>query len=556
MKKLLRGDDDRARVLDYHQRTKHHFGRYADGPEGLDWDSQPEPFRWFDGAPAVELPLSADRLKRPWSAMTERGDAAPLDLDAVGSLFELALGLAAWKRYGEDRWALRCNPSSGNLHPTEGYLICGGLPGLESGIYHYLSREHRLELRHELTEPSLPEGVALMGFSSIQWREAWKYGERAFRYCQLDMGHAMAAVGYSARVLGWGARALPNFGDAAIAKLLGLEDDRSFDEAEREVPEVMLAVGPGVTAETEVAVPDWLDSLEQWQGVANVLTEGEREAWPLVDAAHETTPRPPSERDRDDRPTLPPPTHSSCEVPAPTLIRGRRSGQHFDGRTAIAAEAFYAILDTLLPRADQPPWECALHPPRVHPVLFVHRVDGLPRGLYALLRDPAAMERIRPQLREGFTWERAEGCPNPIPLYRLVQAKAMGTAAKLSCQQAIAADGAFAVSMVGEMERALDAGAHGYRELLWEAGMTGHALYLAAEAAGVQGTGIGCFFDDAVHEVLGIEGEQLQVLYHFTVGGALRDTRLETLPPYERSSGEGASSQFEPSREAECGLRR
>ena len=40
-------------------------------------------------------------------------------------LFELALGLSAWKEYGGSRWALRCNPSSGNLHPTEAYVVAG-----------------------------------------------------------------------------------------------------------------------------------------------------------------------------------------------------------------------------------------------------------------------------------------------------------------------------------------------------------------------------------------------------------------------------------------------
>ena len=533
MKQPLQGDDDRARILDYHRRTKHHFDRYADGPEGLDWDAQPEPFRWFDGAPTLELPLSAERFARPWRAMGERGEPVALALDAIGALFELALGLAAWKRYGADRWALRCNPSSGNLHPTEGYLVCGALPGIEAGVYHYLSREHRLELRHALTEPALPEGVVLVGFSSIQWREAWKYGERAFRYCQLDMGHAMAAVNYSARMLGWGVSPLPEFGDVEVARLLGLEDEGSFQDAEREVPELMLAVGPGVTAAT--AVPPWSAALNEWRGRANVLTVERRDEWPLVEAVHQVSRRPASARDEADAQELPPLTPSSSETPAAQLIRRRRSAQQFDGRTALTADAFYTLLDSLLPRAEQPPWECALHPPRLHLALFVHRVEGLPRGLYALLRDPAAEGRIRGELRDAFLWHRPEGCPDHLPLYLLVQANAMGAAAKLSCQQAIAADGAFAVAMVGELERALEAGAHGYRELLWEAGMLGHALYLGAEAAGVQGTGIGCFFDDAVHEVLGIEGERLQVLYHFTVGGALHDARLETLPPYERT---------------------
>ena len=56
---------------------------------------------------------------------------------------------------------------------------------------------------------------------------------------------------------------------------------------------------------------------------------------------------------------------------------------------------------------------------------------------------------------------------------------------------------------------------------------------LEAEAAGVRSTGIGCFFDDPVHDVLGLRGMQYQSLYHFTVGGPMEDARLTTLPPYD-----------------------
>jgi hypothetical protein len=60
----------------------------------------------------------------------------------------------------------------------------------------------------------------------------------------------------------------------------------------------------------------------------------------------------------------------------------------------------------------------------------------------------------------------------------------------------------------------------------------GQVLYLEAEAAGVRGTGIGCFFDDPVHEIVGIKALAVQSLYHFTIGGAVEDVRLQTLLPY------------------------
>jgi hypothetical protein len=80
-------------------------------------------------------------------------------------------------------------------------------------------------------------------------------------------------------------------------------------------------------------------------------------------------------------------------------------------------------------------------------------------------------------------------------------------------------------------------GAWRYPRLFWEAGLVGQVLYLEAEAAGVRGTGIGCFFDDPVHEIVAIKGLSLQSLYHFTIGGAVEDIRLQSLPPYHHIVG-------------------
>src|SRR5262245_32176494 len=116
--------DPLAIVLDYHERTKHHPHRYAAGPGYLDWASQPDPFRRFIGAELLPL----DRIEPgPESAGGEIDRAAApqrrLDRAAVSQLFFDSLALSAWKEAGTSRWSLRVNPSSGNLHPTEGYLL-------------------------------------------------------------------------------------------------------------------------------------------------------------------------------------------------------------------------------------------------------------------------------------------------------------------------------------------------------------------------------------------------------------------------------------------------
>jgi SagB-type dehydrogenase family enzyme len=540
---LLNADDELSNILAYHARSKHRLDRYAAGPSGLDWDDQPEPFRWFSGAPRFELPFTADGVTIPYNRLSTAQAIAPrsLDLDGLSALLERSLGLAAWKQYGQDRWALRCNPSSGNLHPTEAYVVTAGLAGLPAGVFHYLSRDHVLEQRCApeagVLSARLPAQSLLVGLSSIHWREAWKYGERAYRYCQLDAGHAIAALRYAAAALGWSLRQLDTWGDADIAGLLGLARGQDFDGVEREVPDVMLLVQAGGQA-AEPSPDDLIDIVRTapWQGSANRLSEAHFESWPVIDEVSAACSKPRTPPDVAQAAPLPPPLDSACEVPAMTLFRRRRSAQRFDAATAISAAQFFRMLDMLLPRDGLAPWDSLPGEPRIHPVFFVHRVEGLRPGLYVMPRRSGADALLRAGLqREAFEWRPVEACPAHIPLASLVLAKSQRVAATLSCHQAIAADSAFAVAMLAEFEDTLVPAPWAYRQLYREAGVLGQVLYLEAEAAGVQGTGIGCFFDDPVHELLGIEDRLLQSLYHFTVGGAVIDHRLTILPPYPQA---------------------
>ncbi len=120
----------------------------------------------------------------------------------------------------------------------------------------------------------------------------------------------------------------------------------------------------------------------------------------------------------------------------------------------------------------------------------------------------------------------------------LMPADVRDLARTLSCHQEIASDGVFSVAMVARFRAALEErGPWYYRRLFWETGILGQVLYLEAEAAGLAGTGIGCFFDDAVHQVLGIRDDGFQSLYHFTVGGRVEDPRLRTAAAYEHLKG-------------------
>src|SRR5215213_8003196 len=92
---------------------------------------------------------------------------------------------------------------------------------------------------------------------------------------------------------------------------------------------------------------------------------------------------------------------------------------------------------------------------------------------------------------------------------------------------AIACDGFFSLGMLARLEEPLrNVGEWFYRRLFWECGLIGQVLYLEAEAAGARSTGIGCFYDDSVHEMLGVSGHAWQSLYHFSMGMAVDDSRL------------------------------
>jgi nitroreductase len=197
----------------------------------------------------------------------------------------------------------------------------------------------------------------------------------------------------------------------------------------------------------------------------------------------------------------------------------------------MSATQFYHLVDALLTRPITP-WDLWPYTPRLHPIFFVHRVEGLEAGLYALPRQPRAEQDLRVALRDTFVWERPAGSPSHLPLYRLLPGDCRSAARTLNCHQAIAADGCFSLGMLAEFADCVRDDPARYRQLHWEAGLLGQVLYLEAEAAGLRGTGIGCFFDDAVHDILGLCDEQFQSLYHFTVGRALTDDRLTTLPPY------------------------
>jgi len=526
-------------VFEYHNNTKHLPFRYAASPAGMDWATQPDPYRRYEGTEVINLPLvDVDPTGGYNELFSRAAKPRPFDLNNIAAFLELSMGLAAVKTFMDSSWALRINPSSGNLHPTEAYIIrAEETPS--RGIFHYNSEGHILEKRAELSTQGI-EGLNktfrgdgfLTLLTGIDWREAWKYGARAFRYSNLDTGHAAAALSFSAALLGWKITHLNNLSDHTLRGMLGFDDiEWTQYEAERVEAAFLIedAGAPSTVIEIDNEIIEAFKALD-FKGKPNTLSSGHIE-WPMINevvratekkgalgVAKNTTSR------RD---------YIETDIPAFTgasVIRNRRSAQAYKKDTEATREEFFSIIDRTIPRTCSAPFDLLHNSPQINLIIFIHRVKGLKQGLYILLRDENEKEGLKEKMNKNFLWKETE----LQSLYLLMEGDLTEEARYIFCQQDLAGNAVFAAAMIARFRDNIVKNPSSYRDLFMEAGIVGQVLYIAAEAHGLRGTGIGCFYDDMIHELIGFpHGDNTyQSLYHFTVGSPLRDSRITTALPY------------------------
>jgi SagB-type dehydrogenase family enzyme len=529
-------------VFEYHQRSKHQFNRYAPSLGYTDWDCQPEAFRRYAHAPLRPLPRPEPQSQPTFDALHEAGavPAQPFSVAMLGRLFFDSFALSGWVTSNGKHWPLRCIPSAGGMHPTEVYLWCYGLEELspDPALFHYNAYEHSLELRGTLEEEvwkqllgDLPASALLFGFTSIHWRSSWKFGERAYRFCQHDLGHALGALAYAAATVGWHACILP-IADPDLQCLLGVSGQEG---PEAEQPGFLVAVTPEPLDRAlaaawrfpaEVREPLLEDRLPNRP---NALSN-RHHPWPAIDTIGLAC----LENSLVERPLQPPPPAEPISGPRPdsadVLFRRRRSAARMDGNHGISLESFLRICRRLGP--GKLPQSALPYEPAIHLLLFVHRVQDLAPGIYALPRTKNGMQLLKETLKRMPDWQRPPGISG-LPLFQIQPGDAQISARVLSCNQTLASGSAFMVCMLADFESRLNRFGPGeYRRLHWEAGLLGQTLYMEAEAAGLSGVGIGCFIDDAVHQQFGMHGNTMQVLYHFAVGGSVEDSAIERHPAY------------------------
>ncbi|MFI5175033.1 MAG: SagB/ThcOx family dehydrogenase [Terriglobia bacterium] len=560
------------RALSYHESTKHSYNSVRTHAHSLDWENQPDPFRFYRGAESIKLPrdltlpsietleilYNYSRFRNTLRSREPSPGSGVNSLQAVpliGNLLWHSMAISAWKQIrGTDiRYSLRVNPSSGNLHPTETHLITNGFSDLADGVYHYFVLDHALECRRIgnlslglatlIQKPWIAECPVIAVLTSIFWREAWKYRSRAYRYCNHDLGHAAASFLVAARALGLNGCVLGDFPDEPLAKLMGVDQTDEW-------PMLILPLWPqqgdgknkglngaATLATTELENPRLKADVDvcptsqpfsPLMGTPNALSD-EVVPYPLIDAVHESTLLmdvdkfplhasamesegidEPMEHPRIDLPRIAAPSEVIGVV-----MRRRRSALNYDPQKGdITFEQFSALM--LAAQAGF----CADWKGNLPWTTDVHREaaaagrDWIRLYLY--------VHRVR-DLEAGLYLYH----PRPHALEQFAKANLQRAAAYLSLEQSLAGNSCVTFSMVADLDAALKAfGNRGYRYCHNEAGFIGHQLYLAAEALGFNATGIGAFYDEDVHNFLQIRPGHGQVIYHFSVGHAVLDDRL------------------------------
>jgi SagB-type dehydrogenase family enzyme len=486
---------------EYHEATKHTVESLRRAPHVLDWANMPDPFRHYEGTPVVDLPADPSAPEMPALEVLGGGSGFTPAREGASLLSQLlfySAAISASKRVSSTgyRYALRVNPSSGNLHPTEFHFRARGVKEWPDGLYHYIPSMHMAEQR-ALGDIEMKSGGSsaplVFGLTSITWREAWKYGDRGYRYCLHDIGHAWQALVLAARAIGCDSFATGDFPDDEVTQRCRLSDDEapmllvelggaSIPARESNAGETVWYGGQANQLSAEEVSSEWINRIHDATKLSSVTQRGTVISEPVPTGCSEIK--------------LPHPATSRRTFGE--TARRRRSALDFVGGSQSIS---LAQLSAILGAASQRLIADFVRKSFVKLYLYVHRVEGLKPGVYRYWSASAELELIK------------------LGDQRVV-------AAELCLGQKLAGNACVAFSMVGDLERAVHAhGDRGYRYVHFEAGAIGHRIYLAAEALGLGATGIGAFYDVEVHRYLKLAPQQ-QVVYHFAIGYPVPDVRV------------------------------
>jgi len=476
-------------ALNYHNATKHSYASVRSNQHSLDFNNQPIPFKIY---PTLDpVPVPAEVRQTGVAALSAISEIVPPQtvsapgLEAIAQLLYLSAGITRHRKYPGGEIYFRAAACTGALYEIELYLVCGDLPGLEAGVYHFAPAEFGLRklragdyrsllIDATANEPGLAHAPLTIVCTATYWRNAWKYQDRTYRHFGWDNGTLLANLLAVSTALGMQAKIVGGFVDDTVNRLLDID-------TEREVAFSLVSIGHA--SELPAQAPAAISPL----GLETVPLSRNEIDYPLMREMHSASSlHSPAEvaswRGSTPLTSNPPPAGlvaqlhplSDAEIPRDPIeqvILRRGSSRKF-ARTPITLAQLSTMLDRTtraVPADFLDPMGSQLN----HLYLIVHAAEGLESGAYVFHRGRGALELLKP----GDFRDRA---------------------GYLGLQQALPADAAVDVFFLADLRPILQRyGNRGYRAVQLEAGIIGGKLYLAAYAQHLGATGL-TFFDDDV----------------------------------------------------------
>ena len=492
----------------YHNGTKHSVASLQADPHYLDWEIRPRPFKVYPNLEPIPLPRELRPSHMPaLSAIavaevpTHDSRRIP-DLMTLARVLHLSAGITRKRAYaGGEEYYFRAAACTGALYHIDLYVICGDLPGLAAGVYHFgphsfgLSQlragDHRgVLVEASGAEPSIEHAPVIIAGASTYWRNSWKYRARAYRHCFWDTGTILANLLAVTAADAVPTRVVCGFVDETVGSLLGLDP-------QREGPLVLVSLGydRSPAAPAPLPAPIFVETLplsarevdypaiRKMQAASSLHAPEEVRAWRSGAAADHASPPVPGNG-------VPLRPLEESELPACTIDRvilHRGSTRQF-ARRPIRFEQLSTILERTthgVPADSGAP---------LHDLyLIVNEVEGLPSGTYVYSRAQRALE----PLRAGH-FRREAG--------------------HLGLGQELPADASVNIYFLCDVERVLRRfGNRGYRVAQLDAAIAGGRVYLAAYALGLGATGL-TFFDDDVTDFFSPHAAGKSVMFLVAVG--------------------------------------
>jgi SagB-type dehydrogenase family enzyme len=255
-------------ALDYHEATKHSEISIQLSRHSLDWNNKPRPFKIYTKLPSIFMPsdfsqpnndaitcIKADKI----IDSTAKGTSNNLGLDIrkLAEILFFSAGITREMKYIYGSYYMRAAPATGALYPIELYIVCQDIPGLKAGIYHFCpgdftlteirSGDYRADLAAAAGDnKNISTSPITIIFTSIAWRNAWKYEARSYRHWFWDSGVIAAHLIATTTSSHLKSFLILGFVDDVVNRMLYLDDKREASIA-------MAAVGTGLAKHTVIS---------------------------------------------------------------------------------------------------------------------------------------------------------------------------------------------------------------------------------------------------------------------------------------------------------------